>query len=609
MDHKRGYDTSDQGQESTRVKRHKDLSYSQPSTALTQTQNGQSSEPQALVLGRHNSGDFDQRDHVQLASLERLRAIADNSAQCVDKLCGCNLQSNIEKSVEEIIYEEYLPVVLSQIQSRSDQSSKGPLLLTDKNSDIQCAICPDEKRFKGWEALLIHAAKFQKGNNHQHRGYYRAVREALEKNTNEELPLLDIDPAPTSPKNIAYKDSQGRWQQPVVIVDKDKFRAPSKDPQLQEVLAVYSTGPSKAKKKVVVIPASEVGYINNELLGKQSTSPPSDKPEDRARVQFMESRWPGAKVCKYESEKEGEETSGNEQEGKYPSWNLLSRTLQLGRPRSPREKAYNSIADAERALSSREELRLNKPLEENRHIFDERQFDSKVNALVKRWKSNFKGFDPDKRGPLMPAEREKRYFMARAPIKGMERDEKFKDEVDQYALLNPSCRNQVKKQLSVLEEHLRKDRLLWLQEVETVRQQFQHMADAVHDEQVERDAATMRIEKHMEIRMKSLDEQQRRRREYFMSRKVLSLHKCNRLRREADMKGLMDIWRDEQRVFERECKHARFEKEKLESLHMKIHCKARQTRKIHCPICKEKLSWPLKSSTPEQDEDDHGQVP
>lgn len=48
-------------------------------------------------------------------------------------------------------------------------------------------------------------------------------------------------------------------------------------------------------------------------------------------------------------------------------------------------------------------------------------------------------------------------------MQGMERDENFKDQVDQYALLNPSCRNQVKKQLSVLEEELRKDRLLWLQ--------------------------------------------------------------------------------------------------------------------------------------------------
>jgi hypothetical protein len=45
----------------------------------------------------------------------------------------------------------------------------------------------------------------------------------------------------------------------------------------------------------------------------------------------------------------------------------------------------------------------------------------------------------------------------------MERDERFKDQVDQYALLNPSCRMQVKKQLSVLEEQLRKERVLWLQ--------------------------------------------------------------------------------------------------------------------------------------------------
>lgn len=54
MDHKRGYGTSvDQGQESTRVKRHKDLSYSQPSTALTSTQNDESSAL-PVALNRHN---------------------------------------------------------------------------------------------------------------------------------------------------------------------------------------------------------------------------------------------------------------------------------------------------------------------------------------------------------------------------------------------------------------------------------------------------------------------------------------------------------------------------------------------------------------------------
>lgn len=202
-------------------------------------------------------------------------------------------------------------------------------------------------------------------------------------------------------------------------MDKDKFKAPSKDPQLQEVLAVYSTGPSTTKKKVVVIPASEVGYINNEQLGKQSASRSSNKPEDRARVKFVEGRWPGAKMCKYESEREEEdgETGWNEHQSKYPNWNHLSRTLQLGRPRSPREKSYNSIEAAEQVLSLRQELRLNNPLEENRHIFDERQFDSKVNAMVKRWKNNFKGFDPDKRGPLTSSEHEKRYFLSRAPIK------------------------------------------------------------------------------------------------------------------------------------------------------------------------------------------------
>lgn len=272
---------------------------------------------------------------------------------------------------------------------------------------------------QGWEALLIHAAKFQKGNNHQHRGYYRAVREALERSTDENLPIFDIDMAPTSPKHVAYRDAQGRWQQPVVLADKDKSGRPARDPQLQEVLAVYSTGRSNAKKKVVVVPASEVGYIDRDMLDDKSVTSPSSKPEDRARSLFIEGRWPGAKIGHYVSQFKGgggdEDISWYDQH-RYPSFNTLARTLQLGRPRSSREKSYNTLAENERAIGLREELRLNKPLEENRHIFDERQFDSKVNALVKRWKNNFKGWDPDK-SRRIPSEPEERFFMAMAPIK------------------------------------------------------------------------------------------------------------------------------------------------------------------------------------------------
>jgi len=45
--------------------------------------------------------------------------------------------------------------------------------------DHSCAVCLDEKKFKGWDALLIHAENYSKHHVHEHRGYFRAIKEAL----------------------------------------------------------------------------------------------------------------------------------------------------------------------------------------------------------------------------------------------------------------------------------------------------------------------------------------------------------------------------------------------------------------------------------------------
>jgi hypothetical protein len=37
----------------------------------------------------------------------------------------------------------------------------------------------DEKKFKGWDALLIHAENYSKHHIHEHRGYFRAMKEAF----------------------------------------------------------------------------------------------------------------------------------------------------------------------------------------------------------------------------------------------------------------------------------------------------------------------------------------------------------------------------------------------------------------------------------------------
>ncbi|KAG6551843.1 hypothetical protein Mapa_006457 [Marchantia paleacea] len=282
---------------------------------------------------------------------------------------------------------------------------------------------------KGWEALLIHAAKFQKEKTRKHRGYYRAIREALLQSTDDKIPVPDIRQGPTSPLARPKRGSKGRWAPPVIIMDdkddgageeeeeeeevmsrekngkdRDRDRACrakglpirlSRDPQLEEVLAVYSTGRHHQKKKVVVIPASQVGFIETGLLKKSLSCGRRRKQsaEHNAISDIMEGRWPGAEIKKYTGADHGA-THGTCSVPSSTSTALCTtdgnRAIQLGRPTSPRERTQILLADSEQDKLESEELRLKKPLEHNRHIFDEEQFDDKVQTLISKWRSGFK---------------------------------------------------------------------------------------------------------------------------------------------------------------------------------------------------------------------------
>lgn len=50
--------------------------------------------------------------------------------------------------------------------------------------EMVCAVCPTPKKFKGWGALLIHAERFVKEKARQHRGYFRALKQALQEEEN-----------------------------------------------------------------------------------------------------------------------------------------------------------------------------------------------------------------------------------------------------------------------------------------------------------------------------------------------------------------------------------------------------------------------------------------
>jgi hypothetical protein len=78
---------------------------------------------------------------------------------------------------------------------RSGTDSSGAALQRlNLDDETTCAVC-HKRRFKGWDALLIHAQKFSKEMPWQHRGYFRALQEALNDKRNEDSVAQPHPPA------------------------------------------------------------------------------------------------------------------------------------------------------------------------------------------------------------------------------------------------------------------------------------------------------------------------------------------------------------------------------------------------------------------------------
>ncbi|KAL3696853.1 hypothetical protein R1sor_010929 [Riccia sorocarpa] len=585
MDHKRGHGSLDHSNEQhfTRVKRHKDYSYHQPTASAA------NSSHNALRRSRLQAEEKSSK-RVEVASVEQLRAIAEKSAKTVNNLGPQNGHAGGEKSVEENAYEVFLHILLAELSAEKIAAGpKWPLCLTDKRIQKHCHICPFDRRFRGWEALLIHAAKYQKDNTRQHRGYYRALRQAILQSTEEQLPLPEIPQGPTSPLPSKKRASGCRWaSSPVKRMSDDEEEAegegeedtPSspqkkkpkdgdkghqtRNPHLKEVLALYGgTGRCSHQKK------------------------PPEVREDQITISgLIRNRWLGAEIKNYAAQAKTEEAACKAP-ASSASASLCTanggKAMQLGRPSSPKDHQQRHLAEAEHEKLQSEELKLRKPLEEHRLIFDEDQFDDKVQSLVNKWRGRFQ----NAMVPRVHAASLKLDAYGKEPLPKLDpkKDEKFKNEVDN---LNSSCQVQVRRQISVLQSELQKDKLVWLQEVEAVREQFQSLADSVYAEQIERDGATLRVAKHLDKITECSNARINDKSKFFLARKIQCMHNVRRMRQEQEMHSMVDLWREEQRVFEKECQKAKEEKGKLRDLHDKIHTRAKESKKKQCPICHEK---------------------
>eukprot|EP00249_Psilotum_nudum_P019899 c27467_g1_i1 orf=128-2011(+) len=181
---------------------------------------------------------------------------------------------------EEKAYQKYLPEVKELVKQSC--GNERPNLLADKGEKL-CAVCPNAQLFKGWTALLAHAGQFKKKRPQMHRGYHRALSEALrvnerppEQETQQEGRALSLNPELTRGHLILW---------PPVVMLEIVNSEPGEDPaawNAEKILCLLSeelqnlhpgqvlpvpANRNNEQKSIIVFEASAVGYLEAKRLG------------------------------------------------------------------------------------------------------------------------------------------------------------------------------------------------------------------------------------------------------------------------------------------------------------------------------------------------------
>lgn len=62
-------------------------------------------------------------------------------------------------------------------------------------------------------------------------------------------------------------------------------------------------------------------------------------------------------------------------------------------------------------------------------------------------------------------------------------DARFREDLRRIQTYTPSCKKKIKEEMGLIEDHLRDKRLLWLQELESIRDQFEELAHNLQQEE------------------------------------------------------------------------------------------------------------------------------
>lgn len=223
-------------------------------------------------------------------------------------------------------------------------------------------------------------------------------------------------------------------------------------------------------------------------------------------------------------------------------------------------------------------------------LFDDGKFD-RIGKIMTRWADNFKAINRNFEV--------QRSF--RLGSRMYELDRVWQDDLKRIESYAPSTKKKVRNQITAIEDELKKEHLVWLQEVEDVREQFQRMADSMKKEEEINNLRNLRCKERNLRKQHQMEHEQMRVENMQRHSRVNSELISKRYKRNVEGQLMVETWIDEYHRLWRESTKAKNERLRLQTLHDKVHTKAYITKKRECPICFELFRKPETSSRSNDD--------
>eukprot|EP00249_Psilotum_nudum_P015126 c25178_g1_i7 orf=986-2284(-) len=343
-----------------------------------------------------------------------------------------------KSEVEERSHRILFPVVAELVRRYKEH---GELEKKDEFR-LACAVCPDVVQFRGWVPLLIHAQKFWKSFRHQHRGYYKALKEVFRI---EEFEPLQPEPLPFPPvllvenAGLNFDGSLRRWRG----LQGEEVPENIRDIEIEEVLAVYKKGDQDVRG-VLVFPSSEVGFVDANKLNHVLETCPNLNEWIKFRI----------------AEGGDPENYGCSSKSCTSTGSLGEGSVETQRTKLNQEKDKFQTTSAKNLHDNYGEHR---PLGKRASLTELKSMDM-ADSIMEKWSESF----ARSKGCCAFSH----LWPFRKSQKLREMDAKFQEDLQRFKFQGVASNDVLRAQLEAIEKQLCKERLLWLKEINEVREQI-----------------------------------------------------------------------------------------------------------------------------------------